>query len=934
MITSGIVDETGELTLLWREDGCARLGLVTGRCPTSPGEVVASEASTGRYGWNVGSQISLSALVPLEPAGSTSAAEAFPLTVVGIYDLPDPTDSFWFGVDFFPGAVSAPDVNPLAGRRNDPLITSESTLEWSGQADALWEFSATLLVRVESLVGGNTEALRAAPFSAQEWVADNFAGARVSVFTDMGSVAFEAIREQQSLIVSVLVVSLELVGLIWLLLFLAVGDLVRARRSEIGLARLRGLSRSQVWRFGLGEPVTLLVVALPIGVLATIPIVGLLTGWLLDSDLEGSAGWLAWLAAGIGTLGGIIAAALAARSTVTMTVMEHWRSPTPATRKPRSWVVDAVIIALAVVGLVELLSAGLISGSAGDMTALLVPALLATSLALLASRVLPPIGRRVLRSTDRRRGIGVFLGLRHAVRSHDTSSMLIVLAVAFSLATFSLAAWTVTSRNHRDVATVHNGAPTVLVVTPPHNASLIEAVIEADPDGDSAVSVAIYDRATRLLAVDSERFAHVANWRQEFTETPLDLLLTQLRPSAAPQAMLSGDAIRITIDNTRVLAPEIEISAEIEVPTLTHPVRVRFEDPGRHGEHVLESRLPDACQQVCELRGITVLTSHEEDGGTTRAQLVVSQIESRSDAGLQAIDSGFTEAGRWRAEASSFRVRAQTRATPDGLVVFFETGDLVRVVTATHPQSLPAVTFGGAGSVAGRDVRGLDGSALEITALAEAIALPGVTGPAAMVDFELADRAAYGVDDNVVYQVWTTTAKADQVRERLSDQGVVILEERTVSDVEHRFNNEGPGLALALLLILAAAGAVLAMARVGISLFAAGRRRAYQFAVLSAIGASQSSQRASLLIEQAVTVAAGVLTGALAGIAAALIALPRIPQFTTPPVTPPLTFTPDLLVIAGALGISVVSVAVVVVLTTEALLRTAGPEQLREVAPR
>jgi uncharacterized transporter YbjL len=217
--------------------------------------------------------------------------------------------------------------------------------------------------------------------------------------------------------------------------------------------------------------------------------------------------------------------------------------------------------------------------------------------------------------------------------------------------------------------------------------------------------------------------------------------------------------------------------------------------------------------------------------------------------------------------------------------------------------------------------------------VAGANALPGATGPTALVDYDTAEHAAYGISERVEHQVWVTTAAAEDVKVGLREQGVVITAERTVSDLERQFNRQGPGLALALLLVIAAIGAILAMTRAGISLYAAGRQRSYQFAALLAIGASQSAQRGALLIEQAVTLTAGVFAGAVAGTAAASLALPQIPQFTTPPTTPPLTYTLDPMVVTGALALSALAVAVVVVVTTEAIRRSVQLEQLRQATP-
>jgi hypothetical protein len=70
-----------------------------------------------------------------------------------------------------------------------------------------------------------------------------------------------------------------------------------------------------------------------------------------------------------------------------------------------------------------------------------------------------------------------------------------------------------------------------------------------------------------------------------------------------------------------------------------------------------------------------------------------------------------------------------------------------------------------------------------------------------------------------------------------------------------------------------------------------------------------------------------------AGIAAASIALPRVPQFTIQPTTPPLTYTPDPLVLGGAPAAAALAVTPAAVLTTEAIRKSVRVEQLREAPP-
>ena len=68
--------------------------------------------------------------------------------------------------------------------------------------------------------------------------------------------------------VPVVLITAQLLLLAWLLLFLIVADAAEARGPEVALAKMRGRGRWRSLTFSLGEPVILLAVALPAGVLA------------------------------------------------------------------------------------------------------------------------------------------------------------------------------------------------------------------------------------------------------------------------------------------------------------------------------------------------------------------------------------------------------------------------------------------------------------------------------------------------------------------------------------------------------------------------------------------------------------------------------------------------------------------------------------------
>jgi putative ABC transport system permease protein len=379
--------------------------------------------------------------------------------------------------------------------------------------------------------------------------------------------------------------------------------------------------------------------------------------------------------------------------------------------------------------------------------------------------------------------------------------------------------------------------------------------------------------------------------------------------------------------------PAFSLLVDLEVPDRTGRITLPLHR-SRPEVAVFVGRLSLACRRSCELRGFAVESSDEGPAGSALAELLIRKVEVRSAGGWQPLDASLTQSARWRAESSSQGVRPKTAGSPEGLKLTFLTGAETRAVAAIHPAALPAITVGRiTPEPGGSRVFGLDGLSLQISPIARARAAPGATGPTALVDYELADHAAFGLSSQVRYQVWVAPGAAIRIRNALLEQGVNVTGERTVEDLVRRFNRQGPGLALVLLLAAAAAAAALAMARAVLGLYVAGRRRTYELAALGAVGVLAGAQRRALLIEQAVTLGVGALAGVLAGLAAAAIAVPTVPQFTIQPTTPPLSSIPDPLVLGGAPALAALAVALAALLTTEAIRKSVRVEQLREAPP-
>ena len=383
--------------------------------------------------------------------------------------------------------------------------------------------------------------------------------------------------------IPVVLITAQLLAACLLLLFLSVGDAIDARGHDVSLAKLRGRGGWQTIMFGMSEPVLLLALALPAGVLA---------GWAATAAFSrvllrpGTAVVLppqAWAAAGLATAGGLLAVVLAARRTLRRPVVEEWRR---SGRKPagRGWIADAVLATAAVAGLLELAVSGQIGSARHGALGLLVPGLLGLAIAVIASRLLPLACRSAFARTSTGGGIGLFLALRHVARRPGGTRTTIVLATAFALSTFAVTAWAVDRNNEHLVAAAEVGAPVVLTVGVPAGKSLGTIVDHADPGGRMAAAV---DRYTSLsssnsgltvLAVDPQRFARVAAWRPGFTTRPPAELARELAPRAPAPVILSGSALRVTVDVHALSPPGSVLSADVTTgasPVILGPLPAR-----------------------------------------------------------------------------------------------------------------------------------------------------------------------------------------------------------------------------------------------------------------------------------------------------------------------------------------------------------------------
>jgi hypothetical protein len=526
------------IPLVWRGSVCAHLR-IRGSCPASPGQVMISSRTAHVTGWRPGQLLRF-------PGWG-------PFTITGIYRLPIADRDYWFGRD----SMYFPVTTPI-----DALFTSRATLE---QGPAQQQGTAVVddSLNPARLSGDEVQPLRAAMTAFVQPPARRPAAGRHGPpgHARDGRVRLASAGGAGRLITA------QLLVLCLLLLFLAVTDAIEARGPEIALAKLRGQGAWRTLAFGMSEPVLLLALALPIGILAGWGATAALSRVLLRPGTPVVLPPLAWATAAAAAVGGLCAAILAARRTLRRPVLEEWRRSGRRVTD-RSWVTDAVLATAAVAGLVELAVTGQIGSARHGALVLLVPGLLGLAIAVIASRLLPLACRAAFSRIGTGGSIGVFLAIRHVARRPGGVRTTIVLRRP--------SRWP-RSRSppgrgpgQRAPGGGHQvGAPTVLTVSVPAGKDLGAVVARADPSGRMAAAV---DRYTSFasgtaglttLGVDPQRFARIATWRPGFTAEPLAALAGKLTPRAPAPVILTGDAVRITVRVHALSPPGSVVSADV-----------------------------------------------------------------------------------------------------------------------------------------------------------------------------------------------------------------------------------------------------------------------------------------------------------------------------------------------------------------------------------
>ncbi len=910
--------------LLSRTGICRVLRFRLGTCSLAAGDVGLSDRSARELG------VSLGAVIRAQVQGMN---RPLALRVTGIYSVPSSGLPYWWGngPGYFPFGQSTGGARRLP--EIDSLVTSLSTAA-AVPVQAVPQIYGQLPLRMSRVSLSGEPSLR----RAVNGLSTRLPAAGVAVSTRLPSLLADADRQSRTMATIIAVAAVQLVLLaIWILVSLLLRS-SDAREAEVRVARLRGFPPRSLLAVSALEPACLCLLGLLLGIAGAWAVVSVARDRLLDPAASISPDGWTLAALGLTVLSVAGALAIYTLRVLRSSSLSDAQVGSPASSRRASYLADAVLLALSVVALVALATNGSLAGHSNPIASA-APGLIALGVAVLAVHLVLAVCRAGVAASANSHRIAVFLALRQIVRRPTVLRQSRVLIITVCLACFAISAWSVARSNRAAAATFSVGASRVVTVTP-HGADLRQAVDRVDPGRRFAMAAAeVLTPSSTVLAVESSRLSAVLPWPPGISRTTLARTAHRLDPPTAPPVEVSETPIRLAV---RTDLRSGEARALDLVLWLSNPragtTMVNL-GPLRPGPWSYGAIPGERCPGGCRVTGLGVIPGPGR-GAVPGVRLTVTGLSVRSQAsGWTPADANLFPKG-WSTTTAGVRTqlgRGSLTLTVPASVIGATTVTSAAPLTspADHPAQLPAVAtseveaFNDALANGGViPAQGFDGNTLNLRSVVTASALPRVGADAAMVDLELLRR--FQTDPSAPYvtdQVWLGPAAPADALARLRRAGLTIDGVQASSAVFAQLQRTAPALADDFL-VLATIIALFAAAASTLGALAANtRQRATELTALEVGGVSRRALVGSLGLES-VALALTALFGAVAGVLAALMAIPAVPELGTPAALPLRYALPGGLVLA-------VSAAVVVVVllaagaVTMLLTRRMSPILLR-----
>ena len=889
--------------LVARTGVCAELTFTSGACPRSPESVAMSIRSARALGLHTGDPLRLALPKTTRP---------LTLTISGLFRPGNPLAPQWWGTNLFTYGFGTP-AAPLL----DDVFAVPATLDAvpAGQLSFVAQQPLEPTAVASQGVGGFESALSRF---------ENRVGAyRVTASSQVVSILAGAVQGEHTATTIAVVVDLQLVLLALLVLYFVAARTAEARDPDVRLAELRGFPRGDAAVVALLEPLTVLGVAVPVGVVVAWLAARLATPHLFVTAVTPTIGLVAIGAALLSFAAGVAATVLGAGPAL----FGHRATQRRTGRGSVALAVDAVAVTLAAAAFVEVAAAGVSHGSHTDPLAAFGPGLLAFGVGVLGARLLPVVSRSAISVTRNSRWVSSSVVIRRVARRLELSRHIVLMSLCIGLALFAISGWSIAGHNRTLRAGFDVGASQVLTVQTRPGVDLLTAVRRADPTGTKAMAVVI-ERAPDgdVMAVDASRLARVSAWPTTLGATDVSSVAHLIAPRTAPTVTVSGQNLRLSVDVLGAATPPPELQAVVFDDAYQAPTTLDL-GPLVADNHTYQASLAGDCPGSCRLVSLGLVWT---PSGTAPQQQVTFAVRMTAMADQSATGSwavlkaGLATPGAWAADATGVTVVSG----PSGLTVnamVDADGSAASFGPADVPRRLPAVVTGPT-----TDAVGLDGTTIPITAAVTISALPviGNANSATMVDLPLVERLQSGPMIDTTSEVWLAPGAGAAIVQRLRHQGLVVLAVRSEAARATLLAKGGSSLAYDLFLLAAVAAGVLA---VGVTIFVVSvtaRRRSVELASLRAVGISRQTLRRSLALEHLLVLGVGVAGGVAAGVIATVVALPSMPENFAPGPGPPLDYTLPLATLGVVLLAIVVALAVAVSTTDRLVVNRASVESL------
>ncbi|WP_229069739.1 FtsX-like permease family protein [Actinoplanes sp. DH11] len=872
--------------LVFRQDVCDQLILVTGRCVVGEGDVLLGEQSAKRLKLAAGDSIVLrTARVDAERQPPLWSADGLPetLTVAGTYRVPNPADIYWGTHGYF---ISG----PFTGS-GEPVFTTQTTLA-----------SITRTTSIEAIDGiaqpGTLDIDRLdtvrADLDRLADLASSIPGLNLDTGIPQLLERIDVGRAEARLLVPVLAVPLVLLACFSI--YLTVGHGAESRRDEIAVVALRGARWWTRWWLATGESLAAVLAGALAGCVAGQLLVNVVAAQVFPG--VGAEPTLSSLRFAPAATLIALAAALVAQRRPLLSPVSALLQRTGKVQRTIP-VIEAVVVVLAILAAVQLQ----ISDGSLDGLGTFAPALLMLALALLAARaVLPLVSRYAGRALHRGR-LGAGLAGLQLSRRPGAGRLFALLAAAAAVSGYAACAVDIAAQGREVEARLGTGADRVLAVQVVPRRQLLQAVRKVDPEGRFAMAVTELPSGGSTgvpgLAVDSARLPAVASWASEGPSAAQVGAL--LHADTAERPSFTGSEIVAEVTTSRVPADRrlrlaVAVSSQIGLGETVVEVGVLRNGPGRYRQP-----LP-LCEQGCWVNGIGL-------SGLGKATDTSGVIEVRDLMGIPLDNWWAAQNAEVESRAGSLTMTANVRAAPVGSA-------WARPLATPNPLPLALAGGGPPGGV----MTSLGGDAVPTVPVATLPAVPSVGRNAVLVDLELADRLTVDAHQAQSPQVWLGPAAPADIVERLGEQGLVVVTDTGAAEVRDRLDRQGPALALSFHVLAAVLATLLGVGALVLTIAVDRGRRAGDLAALRAQGLSGRVVGRATMWTYPALVGFAVAVGLLVGGATWWLTGWALPLAGLSPLDLPMPTAPRPLVLLAVAG---------AVLTVNVAVALAGGRDLR-----